>query len=70
MRKAEKVVVSRTPETVHINIDEMPAHESDRLCRTLIHSATEAFKNPKFAAEYEIWLAKRYGKKAQPVEKC
>jgi hypothetical protein len=62
MSKAEKVVASRTPETIHVNVGELPAHESDDLCRVLIHSVTEAFKNPKIAAEYKAWLAKRYGK--------
>ena len=65
---SEKVVVSMTPETVEVNLDELPAHESDALCRVLIRSVTEAFKNPKIAAEYEAWRVKRYGtQKAQQV---
>jgi len=62
MKIAEKVVVSRMPATVEINLDELPDHENDALCRVLIRSVTEAFKNPKFAADYEAWRAKRYGK--------
>ena len=57
----DKIVVSRTLATVEVNLDAMPAHESDTLCRVLIHSVTVAFKNPQFAADYEKWRAKRYG---------
>jgi hypothetical protein len=59
-RITEKVVASRTPATVEINLDELPDHENDALCRVLIRSVTEAFKNPKFAADYEKWRAARY----------
>ena len=62
---SEKVVVSMTTAAVEIDIDAIPKHEIDTLCRSLIRSVTEAMKNPKFAADYEVWRAKRYGKEAR-----
>ena len=61
-RLAEKVVVSRTPATIQIDVDAIPKHEMDTVCRVLVRSVTEAFKNPQFAADYEIWLAARRAK--------
>ena len=60
---AEKVVVSMEPAAVNFNFDAIPKHEMDALCRTVIRSTTEAFKNPAVVAEYEQWLIKRYGKR-------
>ena len=59
MKKTEKVVISRTPETVRINIEEIPKHETDYMCRTILKEVAKAFQNPKFAAEYEQWRAER-----------
>lgn len=67
MKKTEKALVAMTPDTVKINVSELPKHESDALCRVLIRSVTEAFKNPTFAAEYEAWLAERYGGRVQGI---
>lgn len=64
MKKPELVVASRTPDTVAIKVSDMDAHEQDALARVLIHSITEAFKNPKVAADYERWKTARYGKPA------
>ena len=60
---AEKVVVSTEPATVKFNFNAIPKHEKDALCRDLIYSVTEAFKNPAVVADYEEWLVKRYGKR-------
>ena len=65
MKIAEKVVVSRSPETVEINLAAVPKHETDALCRVLIRSVTEAFKNPKVAADYKLWLAAKYNGQQQ-----
>lgn len=67
MRKTEKVVAATTPDAVKINVGELPKHESDALCHVLIRSVSEAFKNPKFAADYEAWKAERYGQRPQGV---
>lgn len=53
--------------TLKIDVSAMPKHEIDALCRVLLHSVSEAFKNPSFAAEYEEWRAKRYGGQPQGV---
>ena len=65
MKIAEKVVVSRTHETVEIDLDALPSHESDALCRVVLRSVAEAFKNPKVAADYERWLTAKYGEGAR-----
>jgi hypothetical protein len=55
----ERVVVAMSPQSVTINLDELPAHETDSLCRLLTRSVTEYFKLPGVAAEYEQWKAER-----------
>lgn len=55
----EHTADSTTQNVININVSELPSHESDALCRVLIHSITEAFKNPKIAADYKRWLTKR-----------
>ena len=59
MKIAEKVVVSRTPDTVRINLGEVPKHEISALCRVVLQGVAKAFQNPQFAAEYERWLAEK-----------
>lgn len=48
-----------------VNVNAVPKHQMDALCRVVIHCATEAFKDPKFAAEYEAWRRERYAKLPQ-----
>ena len=55
----KKRVVSRTPETVKINLDEMPKHQLDALCRMVLRGAARAFENPEFVAKHEQRLAER-----------
>ena len=55
----DKAVVSRTPETVKINLDEVPKHQMDTICRVVLSSAKKAFENPKFATDYEAWRTER-----------
>ncbi len=60
--------IAETPLTaVKIDVDAIPKHETDALCRVLLRSVAEAFKNPAFAAEYEAWRIKRYGGQPQGV---
>ena len=56
--KTEKVAVI-TPDNFEINIDEMPKHEIDALCRVILRGTARAMQNPKFVAEYERRLAER-----------
>jgi hypothetical protein len=48
-----------SPQSVAVNLDDLPAHETDSLCRLLTRSVTEYFKRPGIATEYEQWKAKR-----------
>lgn len=60
-------VAETSPSAVKIDVNAMPKHETDALCRVLLRSVAEAFKNPTFAAEYEAWRIKRYGGQPQGV---
>jgi len=59
MRKAEKVVVSRNPATVSINLKALPKHEMDVLCRAALRLTEATFKDPKARAEFRKWQRKR-----------
>jgi transcriptional regulator with XRE-family HTH domain len=59
-----KEVISTTPATVDINLDLMPKHELDSLCRVILRGARKAFENPQFRADYEVWLAERKARQA------
>lgn len=67
MKATEQLTTSIPPSAVKIDVSAMPKHETDALCRVLLRSVAEAFKNPAFAAEYEAWRIKRYGGQAQGV---
>ena len=53
------VIVSRTPEQVHIEINAMPQFEMDRMCRTIISGANRFFENPAVQADFAVWKAAR-----------
>ena len=59
MKIAEKVVVSRTPETVRINLKALPKHEMDALCRAALRLTEATFKDPNARAEFKKWQRKR-----------
>ncbi len=65
MKPTEPSITEAPLTTVKIDVNAMPKHETDALCRVLLRSVAEAFKNPTFAAEYEEWRAKRYGTQPQ-----
>ena len=67
MKPTEPGITEAPPSAVKIDVSTMPKHETDALCRVLIRSVAEAFKNPAFAAEYEAWRIKRYGEQPQGV---
>jgi len=56
----EDNAVLKTSDALEINISDFPKHDQDTICRVLIRSVTEAFKNPKVASDYQHWLAERY----------
>lgn len=67
MKNAEQIITAIPPNAVKIDVSAMPKHETDALCRVLLRSVAEAFKNPAFAAEYKAWRIKRYGGQARGV---
>lgn len=67
MKATEQLTASIPSSAVKIDVSAMPKHETDALCRVLLRSVAEAFKNPTFAAEYEAWRIKRYGGQPQGV---
>lgn len=67
MKATEQLTTSTSPSAVKIDVSAIPKHETDALCRVLLRSVAEAFKNPAFAAEYEAWRIKRYGGQSQGI---
>lgn len=67
VKATEQLTASIPPSAVKIDVSAMPKHETDALCRVLLRSVAEAFKNPAFAAEYEEWRIKRYGGQPQGI---
>lgn len=57
-----QVIESCGTSRVAVDVDSIPQHEMDNLCRVVLRCAAEAFKNPAFRAEYEEWLKKRHEK--------
>lgn len=67
MKNTEQLITAIPPNVLKIDVNAMPKHETDALCRVLLRSVAEAFKNPAFADEYEAWRIKRYGGQPQGV---
>ena len=57
--KTGESFISPGQEMPKINLDEIPKHEMDALCRVILRSATKAFEDPEYVAAYEQWLAER-----------
>jgi len=64
----EKVVVSMAPATVKIDIDAIPKHKMDAICRCLISMTSEAFKNPEVVAYHEKRIAAKKASGAKSVK--
>lgn len=60
-----KTVQSTTPAAVSVDLDAMPAHESDAICRTLIGCVSHLFDDPVVLADYKRWQKKRQLEKEQ-----
>ena len=58
-----KSVLTRTPKTVHIDADAIPAHQSDAMCRTLLGCINSMFEDPAAQAEFGRWNKERQKKK-------
>jgi len=57
--QTEKVVVSREPATVKIDLRSLPKHENDALCRSILRLTANTFDDPKAAAEFKKWKRER-----------
>ena len=57
-----KQVKRRDPEHVAVNLDALPNHTTDALCRTLIGSVRELFKDPAVQADFKRWQHERQQK--------
>lgn len=61
----EKVVASREPATVTINLHALPKHEKDALCRSIFRLTANVFDDPNAAAEFKKWQKERREKAAR-----
>lgn len=57
-----KRVKSRSPEHVSVNVDAIPEHEMDALCRALIADVKQFFKDPAVQADFKRWQQERQQK--------
>ena len=57
-----KQVKRRDPEHVTVNLETVPDHELDAICRTLIGGVNEAFKDPAVQADFKRWQQERQQK--------
>ena len=55
----EKVLVGKIPDNFRINVNEIPKHEMDAMCRVILRGVGRAVKDPKFIAAYEKRLAEK-----------
>ena len=50
---------------VSVDLDAIPAHESDAICRTLIGPVSHLFDDPAVLADYKRWKQERQREKEQ-----
>ena len=50
-------------ESVHIELNKLPAHESDTLCRTVTAAVHRLLLDPKNKEDFERWRKARAGVK-------
>lgn len=62
-----KVVQNRTPENVTVDLAEIPPHQTDAMCRTLIGCIGRLFENPEIQADYKRWKQERLNREAKTV---
>lgn len=53
---------------ISVDLETLPAHESDAICRTLFGSVSRLFDNPAVMADYKRWQQKRQQEKEQKHE--
>ncbi len=57
--RIKKMVKTRSPETVTVDIDAIPDYQSDNMCRELIGCVRRLFEDPEVAADYKRWQQER-----------
>ena len=57
-----KVVKTRTPAAVDVDINAIPAHQTDAMCKTLIGCVGRLFESPAIMADYKRWQEERQQK--------
>lgn len=60
-----KTVQSTALADLSVNLETLPAHESDAICRTLIGSVSRLFDDPAVLADYKRWKQERQREKEQ-----
>ena len=48
--------------SITINLNALPKHENDRMCRVLSNSISKFYENPENMKNFEAWQAKRNAK--------
>lgn len=61
MKTAQRTVAA----TANVDLDAVPAHESDAICRTLIGCVSRFFENPAIMNDYKRWKQERQREKEQ-----
>ena len=51
--------------SITINLNSLPEHESDRMCRVLLNSMRKFYENPENMKNFESWQAKQKAKEAK-----
>ena len=64
-----KIVRVRTPESVTVDFDAIPPHQSEAMSRTLIGCIERLFQDPAIKADYEAWKQQRTQRLAQSETK-
>lgn len=48
--------------SITINLNSLPEHENDRMCKTLLQSMRKFYENLEAMKEFEAWQAKQKAK--------
>lgn len=64
MSEKNKVVVRSDVRPV-VNLESLPQHEVDYMCRTLIASVKELFRDPAVQEDFARWKAERAARAAR-----
>ena len=60
-----KTAQSTTLADVSVDLETLPAHESDAICRTVLGSVSRLFDDPAVLADYKRWKKERQREKEQ-----